>query len=50
MSPKLQRIILKPARSVGEIRPLLRLLAFISGILLIIFSILLACGAFNQRA
>lgn len=46
--PPLQRLILKPGRNVGEIRPLLRLLAFISGLLLIIFSILLACGAFNQ--
>jgi hypothetical protein len=48
-SPKIQRIILKPDRNVGEIRPFLRLLAFISGILMVIFSILLACGAFNQR-
>ncbi len=48
MSPKLQRIILKPGRSVGEIRPFLRLLAFISGFLLVIFSILLASGAFTN--
>jgi hypothetical protein len=46
-SSQLQRIILKPGRSVGEIRPFLRLLAFISGLLLVIFSILLICGAFN---
>jgi len=48
MSPKLQRIILKPSRSVGEVRPFLRLLAFISGLLLVIFSILLASGAFTN--
>jgi hypothetical protein len=48
MSPKLQRIILKPGRNVGEIRPFLRLLAFISGLLLVIFSILLAFGAFTN--
>ncbi len=48
MSSKLQRIILKPGRSVGEIRPFLRLLAFISGLLLVIFSILLASGAFTN--
>jgi hypothetical protein len=50
MSPKLQRIILKPGRSVGEIRPFLRLLAFISGLLLVIFSILLASGAFTNAS
>jgi hypothetical protein len=48
MSPKLQRIILKPGRSIGEIRPFVRLLAFISGILLVTFSILLASGAFSN--
>ncbi len=48
ISPKLQRIILKPGRSVGEIRPFLRLLAFISGLLLVIISILLASGAFTN--
>jgi hypothetical protein len=47
-SPQLQRIILKPGRSVGEIRPFLRLIAFISGMLLVIFSILMASGAFNN--
>jgi hypothetical protein len=45
ISPKIQGIILKPGRSVGEIKPFLRLLAFISGLMLIIFSILLASGA-----
>ena len=47
-SPTLQRLILKPDRSVGEIRPFLRLLAFICGLLSVIFSILVATGAFNQ--
>jgi len=50
ISPRLQSIVLKPGRSVGEIRPFLRLLAVISGLLLVVFSILLASGAFNQRA
>jgi len=47
-SPILQRLILKPDRSVGEIEPFLRLLAFICGLLSVIFSILVATGAFNQ--
>ena len=46
--PLFQRLVLKPGRSVGEIRPLLRLLTFISGFLLVIFSLLLVCGAFNK--
>ncbi|HZE57779.1 MAG TPA: hypothetical protein VE031_07980 [Chthoniobacterales bacterium] len=50
MSPRVQRLILKPDRSVNEIRPFLRLLAFISGIMLVIFSIVFASGGFNQRA
>jgi len=41
ISPKLQRLILKPDRNVGEIRPILGLLAFISGLMLVVFSILL---------
>jgi hypothetical protein len=47
-SSTLQRLILKPERSVGEIRPFLLLLAFISGVLLVVFTILLATGAFHQ--
>jgi len=50
MSPELQRLVLKPGRSVGEIKPFLRLLAFISGILLIVFSILFASGAFTNAS
>jgi hypothetical protein len=46
-SALLQRLILKPGRDVGEIRPFLRLLIFISGLLLVIFTILFASGAFN---
>jgi len=49
-SPRLQRIILKPGRSVGEIKPFLRLLAFFSGFLLVVFSILLASGAFTNTS
>jgi hypothetical protein len=48
VSPELQRLVLKPGRSVGEIKPLLRLLAFVSGLLLMIFSILIALGAFTK--
>lgn len=47
-SPTLQRLILKPDRSVGEIRPFLLLLTFVTGLLLVVFTILLASGAFNQ--
>jgi hypothetical protein len=47
-SPRLQRIILKPGRSIGEIRPFFRLLAFISGLLLVILSILIATGALTN--
>jgi len=47
-SPRLQRLILKPGRSVGEIRPFLRFLAFVCGLLFVIFSVLLATGAFKQ--
>jgi hypothetical protein len=46
-SALLQRIILKPGRDVGEIRPFLRLLAVISGFLLVGFAISLAFGAFS---
>jgi len=49
-SPTLQRLVLKPGRDVGEIRPFLGLLAFISGFLLFIFSILLASGAFKYTS
>jgi drug/metabolite transporter (DMT)-like permease len=49
-SPRLQRLVLKPGRSVNEIRPFLRLLTFICGIMFVIFSIVLAFGGFNQRA
>jgi len=43
-SPGLQRIILKPGRAVGEIKPLLSLVAFVSGLLAIILFFLLAVG------
>jgi hypothetical protein len=43
--PALQRIVLKPGRSVGEIRPLLGLLALVSFMLLVVFTILLFTGA-----
>jgi len=49
-SPALQRLVLKPGRSVDEVRHLLRLLAFISGFLLVVFSILLASGALKYSA
>jgi len=46
-SAKLQRIILKPGRSAGELRAFLGLAALISGLLLCIFSVVLACGGFK---
>jgi hypothetical protein len=39
-SGRLQRLVLKPSRSIGEIKPFLRLLAFICGLLTVVFSIL----------
>ena len=45
--PTLQRLILKPGRSVGEIRPFLLLLTFVTGLLLVVFTILLATSAFD---
>ncbi len=47
-SPRLQCLILKPGRNVGEIQPLLRLLVCVSGVLSVVFSILVATGAFKQ--
>ena len=53
-SGSIQKLVLKPSRTVGEVRPLLRLLAFISGLLL--FFLLLrplaggSKGAPNPRA
>jgi hypothetical protein len=47
-SPTLQRLILKPGRCVGEIRPFLRLLAFVCGLLSLFFICLAASGEFNQ--
>jgi hypothetical protein len=47
-SLKLQRLILKPGRSVGEIRPFLNLIIFILGLLSVIFTILVLTGAFNH--
>jgi hypothetical protein len=44
-STGLQRLALKPGHAVGEIKPFLRLLAFITGLLLVVFSILWATGA-----
>lgn len=45
----LQRLILKPGRMVGEIRPFLRLLVVISGILSVVFSILVATGELKRE-
>ena len=53
-SASIQKLVLKPNRNVGEVRPFLRLLAFISGLLL--FLLLLrplvvgSRGMPNQRA
>ena len=47
-SPALQRLVLKPDRNVGEIRPYLLLLMLICGILMGVVSITLAIGAFKQ--
>jgi hypothetical protein len=41
-SQRLQALILRRGRHVGEIMPFLRLLALVTGLLLVIFSILIA--------
>lgn len=46
----LQQLVLKPGRNVGEIRAMLRLLAFISGIMLVAFSIFLLTGVIKRPA
>jgi hypothetical protein len=47
--PAIQRILLKPGRSVTEVAPLIRLLVFVSGFILLIVSFLLLTGAFEPR-
>jgi hypothetical protein len=47
-SRTLQRLVLKPDRRVGEIRPFLRLLALVGGVLSVIFALLVATGAFRK--
>ena len=44
-SPELQKMVLKDGRSVNEVRSFLSLLQMVSGLLLIVFTILLATGA-----
>jgi len=41
-SPRLQALILRKGRHVGEIMPFLRLVTLVTGLLLVIFSILIA--------
>lgn len=45
-STELQQLVLKPGRDIGEIRPFLRLLAFVAGNMLLIFSLFMALGGF----
>jgi hypothetical protein len=49
-SAGIQRMLMKPGRSIGEIKPFLRLLAFICGLLAIVFSIIVLVnkGRFPQ--
>jgi hypothetical protein len=47
-SPKIQRCVLKPGRDIGEIRAVVGLLAFISGIMLVVLSLILASGGFHR--
>jgi hypothetical protein len=49
ISPRLQQLVLKPGRSVGEIRPFLRLLALISGLMVIVFAVVVVYAAFTRR-
>ena len=47
--PKVQSLVLKPDRQIGEIRGVVGLLAFVSGFILVVFSIMLASGGFNSH-
>lgn len=47
-SPAVQRVVLKPGRHLGEIRGTVGLLAVVSGLLLVIFSIVTASGGFSM--
>jgi len=47
--PKVQSLVLKPGRQIGEIRGVVGLLAFVSGFILVVFSIMLASGGFNSH-
>lgn len=47
-SLRIQRVILKPGRNVGEIRHFLRFMVFLLALMSIVFSILVASGAFSQ--
>lgn len=46
-SPKVQSLVLKPGRQIGEVRGLVGLLAVVSGAMLVILSVILASGGFN---
>jgi hypothetical protein len=46
-SPELQKMVLKDGRSVNEVRSFLSLLQMVSGLLLIVFTILLVAGALS---
>jgi hypothetical protein len=48
ISPALQRLVLKPNRSVKEVRPFLRLLAVVFGFMLIVFSMVFGLAALGQ--
>ena len=39
--PAFQKLVLKPGRDVGEIRPFLNLISFIAGVLFVVFSLIL---------
>ncbi len=45
----LQRLILRPGRSIGELKPLLNLLCFVFGILALVFLIVSFCGAWKHE-
>jgi hypothetical protein len=46
--PLIQHLLLKPNRQMGELRPFLRLLIFVSGLMIVILSILLFTGLLDR--
>lgn len=47
--PTIQNILLKPGRSFGEVKPVFLLVATVSGIMTVIFTIIVALGVLQSK-